>query len=176
MNPLMYARSLLSISRGAEQLVCLCTIAAAMFGRVRTSQAMHIICFLYRVISSSSKGAMSSSDNVLLLKSDGSGEFCFLLCGYVSTRAALYPGCDTKSRSPAILWMLSPRNETELSSVSRAHFKGGSSRLPSSKCSMSRIALDPDFAYHTCRKSSTNTSTMYRAVVLSSRSRSICLY
>ena len=77
---------------------------------------MDMICFLYRVISSSSKGAMSSSDKVLLLKSGGSGEFCFLLYGYVvSTRAALYPGCDAKRRSPGILWILSPRNETNCS-------------------------------------------------------------
>ena len=114
---------------------------------------------------------MSSSDKVLLLKSGGSGEFCLLLYGYVSTRAALYPGCDTKRRSPGILWMLSPRNDTELSSVSRAHFKGGSPRLPSSKCSLSQIALDPDFAHHACRKSSTNT----RAVIIPSQSRSILL-
>ena len=103
-KPMMQARSLLlSISRGAEQLVCLCATAAATLGRVRTSQAIDMICFLYRVISSSSKGAMSSSDRVLLLKSGGRGEFCFLLYQYVSTRAALYPGWDTKRRSPGIL-------------------------------------------------------------------------
>ena len=161
------------MSRGAEQLVCLCATAAAMLGRVRTSQAMDMICFLYRVISSSSKGAMSSSDKVLLLKSGGSAEFCFLLYGYVSTRAALYPGCDTNRRSPGILWILSPRKETEQSSVSRVHFKGGCPRLPSSKCNLSRIVLDLDFAHQACRKSPTNTSTMDRAVVLPSRSRSI---
>ena len=49
------------------------------------------------------------------------------------------------------------------------------SSLPSSRCSLSRIALDPDFDHHACRKSSTNTSTMDRAVVLPSRSRSMRL-
>ena len=146
-----------------------------MLGRVRTSQAMDIICFLYRVISSSSKGAMYSSVSVLLLKSGGSGEFFFLLYGYVSTRAALYPGCDTKRRSPGIFWMLSPRNETELYSVSRAHFKEGSPRLPSSKCCLSRIALDPDFAHHAYRKSSTKTSIMDIADACPSRFCSIRL-
>ena len=146
-----------------------------MSGRIRTNQAMYIICLLYRMISSSSKGAMSSLDDILLLKS-GSGEFCFLLYGYVLTSAALNPDCDTKKQNSEIFWMLSPRNETELSYVSCAHFKGGNLRLPSSTWrSLSWIVLDPDFAHHECRKLSMNTSTMDIAGILLSRSRSIRL-
>ena len=106
---------------------------------------MDIIYFLYKVISLSSKGAMSSSESVLLLKSGGGGE---LFKG--GTICRLW---HEETTCGDFLWMLSPTNETELSYASRAYFKWGSSpRLPSSKCSLSRIALDPGFAHFACRK------------------------
>ena len=76
MNPMMYTQGLYYRYRAAPSSWSVC---APNSWTARTSQAMDIICFLYRIISSPSKGAMSSYDNVILLKSGGSGEFCFLL-------------------------------------------------------------------------------------------------
>ena len=56
--------------------------------------------------------------------------------------------------------MLSPRNDTEFSSVRREHFKGGRPRFPSSAWSLSRTESLPDEVLQACRKSSTNTSIM----------------
>ena len=69
MNPMMYyARFLLSISRGAEHLVCLCATAADMFGHIRTSQAMDIIWNSGSIVSTVS------------LEEEGAGlEHCFVV-------------------------------------------------------------------------------------------------